>query len=168
MSTERAMQIYPASKNSSQLEDAEGVNHNLVAICRINGESAQQAFDHVNGMLKECYRDWYLALSKLPQWGEKTDEQVQKYIQGVQDVVHANMNWSFKSQRYLGPMHDVIRQTREITVLPRPAGDHSRGKNMWVPKEVSTRWYGAWCLLVMLLASVGLSFSAKQYGLAFT
>ena len=54
---------------------------------------AQQAFDRVNGLLQELYRDWYLALAKLPQWGEEVDTQVQKYIQGVQDVVLANLNW---------------------------------------------------------------------------
>ena len=69
------------------------MNHNLVAICRINGMPAQQAFDHVNQLLKDCYHDWYLALAGLPQWGEQIDAQVQKYIQGVQDVVLANLNW---------------------------------------------------------------------------
>ncbi|ERF68386.1 hypothetical protein EPUS_06802 [Endocarpon pusillum Z07020] len=74
-------------------EEAEGVNHNLVAIFRINGMPAQQAFEAVNALLRKCYRDWYLALADLPQWGEKIDAQVQKYIQGVQDVVLANLNW---------------------------------------------------------------------------
>ena len=74
---------------------AEGVNHNLVAIHRITGMPAQQAFDSVDELLKHCYRDWYLTLSDLPQWGEKIDIQVQKYIRGVQDVVLANLNWRF-------------------------------------------------------------------------
>lgn len=74
---------------------AEGVNHNLVAICRLNGMPAQQAFDHVNTLLIECYRDWYLALADLPQWGEQIDVQVQRYIQGVQDAAIANINWRF-------------------------------------------------------------------------
>ena len=54
---------------------------------------AQQAFDRVNQLLKDCYRDWYLALADLPQWGEALDAQVQKYIQGVQNTVLANLNW---------------------------------------------------------------------------
>lgn len=54
---------------------------------------AQQAFDRVNQLLQNCYRDWYLVLADLPQWGETIDSQVQKYIQGVQNVVLANLNW---------------------------------------------------------------------------
>lgn len=65
----------------------------MVAICRINGMPAQQAFDCVNELLKDCYRDWFLAQANLPQWGEHVDFQVQKYIQGVQNVVLANLNW---------------------------------------------------------------------------
>ena len=69
------------------------MKHNLVAICRINGMPAQQAFDRLNDLLKDRYRDWYLALADLPPWGEKIDAQVQKYIQGVQNVVLSNLNW---------------------------------------------------------------------------
>ncbi len=58
----------------------------------MNGMPAQEAFDRVNGVLKTCYRDWYLALADLPQWGEKIDVQVQKYVQGVQDVVLSNLH----------------------------------------------------------------------------
>ncbi|KAI4215131.1 MAG: hypothetical protein LQ351_002446 [Letrouitia transgressa] len=148
-------------------EEAEGVNHNLVAICRMNGMPAQQAFDHVNTLLRGCYRDWYFALADLPQWGEEIDNQVQKYIQGVQDVVLANLSWSFKSQRYLGKTHDVVRQTRQITVLPR-AEDHiivrqRHWTSRW-PRVLSAKVYGLCCILVMLFASVGFSFSTMQLG----
>ena len=72
-----------------------GFNDNLVAICRLNGIPAQQAFDRVNSLLTERYRDWYLALADLPQWGERIDVEVQTYIQGVQNITLANLNWRF-------------------------------------------------------------------------
>jgi hypothetical protein len=34
-------------------------------------------------------------MAALPQWGEKIDRQVQTYIQGVQNVVRANLNWRY-------------------------------------------------------------------------
>jgi len=61
----------------------------------MNGMPAQQAFDSIDKLLRDCYRDWYLAMASLPQWGEGVDAQVQKYIQGVQDVALANLNWRF-------------------------------------------------------------------------
>lgn len=146
-------------------EEAEGVNHNLVAICRLNGMPAQKAFDHINTLLRDCYRDWHLALAILPQWGEKIDSQVYSYIRGVQDVVLANLNWSFKSRRYLGESHDVVRQTRQITVMPQPQGQ-IRAKEFrpstWLPQAPMTQLCGALCLLATLIASLGLSFSIIQ------
>lgn len=53
----------------------------------------QEAFDQMGELLKARFREWYLALAELPQWGEAIDTQVQKYISGVQDVVLANLNW---------------------------------------------------------------------------
>lgn len=55
--------------------------------------SRQEAIDYLGDILKHRYRDWYIAQSELPQWGEAIDVQVQKYIRGVQDVVLANINW---------------------------------------------------------------------------
>ena len=67
----------------------------MVAICRIHGMPAQEAFDYMNNLLKNCYRDWYLALASLPHWGEMIDVQVQTYIQGIQSVAVANLHWRF-------------------------------------------------------------------------
>ncbi|RAK87250.1 terpenoid synthase [Aspergillus costaricaensis CBS 115574] len=94
----------------------EGVSHNLVAICRHNGMPAQVAFNHVGEMLIERYRDWYLALAALPTWGERIDADVQEYIRGVQNVVRANLHWSFRSGRYFGKANDQVRKTGIVTV----------------------------------------------------
>ncbi|KAI3034322.1 Initiator tRNA phosphoribosyl transferase family protein [Aspergillus niger] len=97
-------------------EEKEGVSHNLVAICRHNGMPAQVAFNHVGEMLIERYRDWYLALAALPTWGERVDADVQEYIRGVQNVVRANLHWSFRSGRYFGKANDQVRKTGMVTV----------------------------------------------------
>ena len=39
------------------------------------------------------YKEWYLALAILPHWNEEVNRSVQVYIQGVQNVVLANLNW---------------------------------------------------------------------------
>ena len=55
----------------------------------------QEAYDRIDILLKERYREWYLAQADLPQWGEAIDSQVQKYIRAMQDVVTANMYWRY-------------------------------------------------------------------------
>ncbi|KAL3464020.1 terpene synthase metal binding domain protein [Aspergillus heterothallicus] len=97
-------------------EEREGVTHNLVAIARRTGLSAQSAFTHIGDMLRARYRDWYLALTELPSWGEDVDVQVQEYIEGVRAVVRANLAWSFRSQRYFGGMGPEVRRTGVVSV----------------------------------------------------
>lgn len=69
--------------------------HNLVAVCRNSGMSAQAAFDALGKMLQCRFRDCYLALASLPSWGTEIDAQVQNYIRGVLNVVRANLNWRY-------------------------------------------------------------------------
>lgn len=84
--------------NETDVQQKEGVTHNIVAICRHSGMPAQMAFNHIGNMLIARYRDWYLALAELPSWGEHVDAQVQQYIRGVQNVVMANLNWRYVSK----------------------------------------------------------------------
>ena len=60
---------------------------------RQNGLSQQGAYDHVDDLLKKCYRKWYLSQSEIPLWGEAVDAQVQMYLKGCQDIIVANLNW---------------------------------------------------------------------------
>jgi hypothetical protein len=53
----------------------------------------QVAFDNVGKLLDDLYRRWYLALARLPSWGERVDAGVQQYIGSVRAVVLANLNW---------------------------------------------------------------------------
>ncbi|RAK94265.1 terpene synthase metal binding domain protein [Aspergillus costaricaensis CBS 115574] len=75
-------------------------NSNLIKIYLRDGFSVQAAFDEAGKLLATCYRDWYLALADLPSWGEDVDAQVQTYIEGLQNVVLANIHWSFRAERY--------------------------------------------------------------------
>ncbi|KAI9876455.1 MAG: hypothetical protein M1830_006474 [Pleopsidium flavum] len=79
----------------------------------------QEAYNRAGNLLKERYRAWYIAHSEMPIWGEAVDYQIHKYIKGCQDTILANMNWSFKSERYFGKDNDIVRRTRVVKVLPQ-------------------------------------------------
>ncbi|KAG4419573.1 hypothetical protein IFR04_007275 [Cadophora malorum] len=53
-------------------------------------------------------------MADLPVWGEEVDKEVQRYIQGIQDVVLANVNWSFRTERYFGKKCHQVRETRVL------------------------------------------------------
>ncbi|KAJ5702438.1 terpene cyclase [Penicillium malachiteum] len=123
----------------------EGVEHNLISVCRNAGMSAQAAFDNVGELAKERYQQFSIALAKLPSWGQEIDEQVQQYIDRVRRVAQANLVWrypwmfkgiprrhgnktltelfqiSFKSGRYFGSEVETISATRTIYVSPLKA-----------------------------------------------
>lgn len=99
-------------------ELAGDVDQNLVALYGRQGVPPQEAYDRIDVLLKERYREWYLAQAELPQWGESIDEQLQKYIRAMQDVITANMYWSFHTTRYFGKDTDSVRETRVITIPP--------------------------------------------------
>lgn len=57
------------------------------------GIMTQRAFDMAGEMLKECYREWFLAQAEIPSFGEALDLEVQKYIAAIQQVMVASLNW---------------------------------------------------------------------------
>ncbi|KAL7816077.1 isoprenoid synthase domain-containing protein [Trichoderma aethiopicum] len=102
---------------SYRKEQKEGVPHNMVTVCQRNGMSAQKAFNTVGRLLERRYERWDKAEASLPSWGKEVDVEVRKYIEGIKCVVKANLNWSFKSERYLGANAEVVRATRKVHIL---------------------------------------------------
>lgn len=52
--------------------EAEGVPHNMVAVCERNGMSTQQAIDTVGRFLKGRYGRWDTAVAQVPSWGRRS------------------------------------------------------------------------------------------------
>jgi hypothetical protein len=92
----------------------------MVASCRMAGQSPQEAFDTVGALLEERYKEWETAITDLPSWGPEIDAQVARYVEGIQNVVQANVTWSFQSGRYFGKQAQEIRRTRLVDVMTNP------------------------------------------------
>jgi translation initiation factor 2 alpha subunit (eIF-2alpha) len=67
----------------------------MVAACRMTGQSPQEAFNTVGNLLEARYQDWQNAIKQLPSWGPEIDANVARYIQGIQNVVQANITWRY-------------------------------------------------------------------------
>ncbi|KFA47801.1 hypothetical protein S40293_09042 [Stachybotrys chartarum IBT 40293] len=74
-------------------EEREGVKHNMVAICRLNGMPAQQAFDEVGLLLQSRFDRWDVVEDSLERSCWTNNENVQKYVTGIKSVVQANISW---------------------------------------------------------------------------
>ncbi|KAF2086500.1 terpenoid synthase [Saccharata proteae CBS 121410] len=96
-----------------------GHEENLISIFRRRlGLTQQESYDKADALLHGCYRQWYIAHSKIPSWGEKIDVQVQRYLKACVDVLRANVHWSYKSQRYFGKDVQRVRETRQVPFIP--------------------------------------------------
>lgn len=82
-------------------EDAEGVPHNLVAVCRRRGLSAQAAIDHVASLIEKRHDDLEQAIRHIAARKEDSNGHLGRYILGIQNVVKANLYWSFRTARFL-------------------------------------------------------------------
>jgi len=109
--------IYSNDVVSYRKEEAEGNPHNLIAMVRREGRTAQQAFDVVGSMLDVLYGDWTVAFEAVPSWGGQVDRDVAQYIQGIKNVAVGNVNWSFHSERYFGKMTVTVKETLVTDVL---------------------------------------------------
>lgn len=67
----------------------------MIAIFRINGLSAQEAYNEVSSLIDARFSAWENAMQTLPSWGYKIDWHVRQYIQGIQDIVQANLSWRY-------------------------------------------------------------------------
>ncbi|KAJ4267010.1 hypothetical protein NW762_003108 [Fusarium torreyae] len=68
----------------------------MVAACRMTGQSPQQAFDTVGDILEQRYQEWQTAIGQLPSWGPEIDGNIAQYIEGIQNVVQANVTWRYE------------------------------------------------------------------------
>ena len=57
------------------------------------GQPPQQAFNTVGALLEERYKEWSSVITQLPTWGPEIDAQVARYVEGIQNVVQANVTW---------------------------------------------------------------------------
>ncbi|KAK5989399.1 Sesquiterpene cyclase BOT2 [Cladobotryum mycophilum] len=101
-------------------EEADGVRHNMIAICRMRGLSAQGAFDTVGALLNEQLLIWDNKIRELPSWGSRVDSHLERYVEGARNMGRANIRSSFRAERYFGREAARVQQTRRISVLTEP------------------------------------------------
>jgi len=69
----------------------------------------------MGGPLKDCF---LRARGQLPSWGSDVDEVVRMYVKGLEHWTIGNLEWSFDTQRYFGPLHAEVKRTRVMPIRP--------------------------------------------------
>ncbi|KAH9838441.1 isoprenoid synthase domain-containing protein [Rhodofomes roseus] len=100
-------------------EQSRGDTHNLVcAIMATLGLERQAAIDYAGDLCNKTVERFLEGKAALPSWGPEIDAQVQVYVQGLEDWIIANAEWSFMTERYFGKDGPKIRKSLQTTLLP--------------------------------------------------
>nr|BBH51499.1 putative sesquiterpene synthase [Clitopilus sp.] len=106
---------------SYDMEQSKGIagNNIVTVLMRNRNMSLQQASNYI-GQHCETLMDRFVSSQvRLPSWGPVVDREVRLYIQGLGAWIKGNLDWSFETQRYFGPMHEEVKSTRLVTLRPR-------------------------------------------------
>lgn len=94
-------------------------NNILSVLMKAKGISLQQAANTVGEHSLKLTKDLEDAKKRLPSWGARVDADVAFYIRALEDWVIGNLEWSFKTVRYFGPIHDEVKKTRVVALRSR-------------------------------------------------
>jgi hypothetical protein len=103
------------------MEQAKGHTGNNIVTVLMKAQHCdlQTASDLIGARYAE-FMDGYLAdRERLPSFGLQTDADVQLYVRAMENWPIGNLEWSFETNRYFGPLHDEVRRTRLVVLTQR-------------------------------------------------
>ncbi|KAF8501379.1 isoprenoid synthase domain-containing protein [Russula emetica] len=106
---------------SYNMEQAKGhTGNNIVTVLmKARGCDLQTASDIIGAHYAELMEIYLTDRERLPSFGPQIDGDVRLYIRAMENWPIGNLEWSFETNRYFGPLHDEIRRTRLVVLTPR-------------------------------------------------
>ena len=90
----------------------------VIIIMRSQGVDLQTAVDAVGDMCCRTLDAFGNFRKRLPSWGPKIDEDVGRYVGGLENWIVACLHWGFMSGRYFGAKGPEIKKTGIVELLP--------------------------------------------------
>jgi hypothetical protein len=123
-------------------EQSEDVPHNVLAAFIESGVAAQEAVDLIGAAIDRRLLNLEQAIEKMANWKMPWQNQCIRYLQGIRDVIKANLYWSFHSDRFLSEDQKTRLMTTGMLDIPTPwtyadSGDltHERQQTLSSPYE---------------------------------
>jgi hypothetical protein len=92
-------------------EEAERVPHNTVIACRLEGMGAQEAVSFVAKEASRRMEDLETTVSQLANKRCSYQNELNRYLRGVMNVIKANLYWSFESERFFSAAQKLQLKT---------------------------------------------------------
>ena len=78
--------------------------------------SLQEAMDYVGELHRSALRDYIENKKLIPSFGAEVDRDIRAYVRNMDDWVIGNLEWHFRSKRYLGDDNERVRESRVVTI----------------------------------------------------
>jgi hypothetical protein len=105
---------------SYNMEQAKGhTGNNIVTVLmKAKGCDLQTASDLIGVYYAELMERYLADRERLPSFGAQIDTDVRLYMRAMENWPIGNLEWSFETNRYFGPLHNEIRRTRLVVLTP--------------------------------------------------
>lgn len=109
------------------MEQAKGhTGNNIVTVLmKAQGCNLQTASDLIGTHYAELMEHYLTDRERLASFGPQIDVDVRLYVRAMENWPIGNLEWSFETNRYFGPLHDEIRRTRLVVLTPPIADSDS-------------------------------------------
>ena len=106
---------------SYNMEQAKGHTGNNIVTVLMKAHSCDlQTASDIIGAHYASLTERYLAdRERLPSFGPEVDADVRLYVRAMENWPIGNLEWSFETNRYFGPLHNEIKRTRLVVLTPR-------------------------------------------------
>ena len=92
-------------------EQISNTTHNLVMVLmKEHNLELKSAVDLAGQRCVECITRFEEIRQILPTWGVEVDQQVARYVQGLQDWIVGSLHWSFACGRYFGVQSEFVEK----------------------------------------------------------
>ena len=96
-------------------------NNLITVIMEERAIGLQEAFDAAEQFFENYVEEFLSCKGLLPSWGPEVDEQVSRYVTGLECCVRGYIEWSLSGPRYFGDMVEEVRRTRRVVLTERVA-----------------------------------------------
>ncbi|CUA75792.1 Alpha-muurolene synthase [Rhizoctonia solani] len=103
---------------SFPIETSRGDTHNFVCVAMWNNDlDLENAIAYVDQMTRNRLQEYIDAKAKLRSFGTDIDEQVLRYIQGIEHCVQGFLEWTFMTPRYFGIDTARVKETLIVDIV---------------------------------------------------
>jgi hypothetical protein len=102
-------------------EESEGVPQNVLAAFIQSGMAAQGAVDLIGAAIDRRLLNLEQAIEKMANRKTTWQKECMRYLQGITDVIKANLYWSFHSDRFLSQDQKIRLMTTQMLDIPIPS-----------------------------------------------